>query len=121
LFNGCKDSASFSIAKQLYSEIFGRSIIEASKIPIKTLVISSVEVIISPKCSQILLKNQLIAVRTFTEGSLYIFSKFSILGIKILWKLGLSGPSMMVPSDIIAAYLFFQFGERMFYLTNSTT
>lgn len=76
--------------------------------------ISSVEVITSPKCSQILPKNQLIAVLTLIEGSEYILSKFSILGIKILLKLGLSGPSVIVPSDIIAAYLFFQLGERMF-------
>jgi hypothetical protein len=44
-----------------------------------------------------------------------------MLGIKILLKLGLSGPSVIVPSDIIAAYLFYQLGERMFYETNSTT
>jgi hypothetical protein len=44
-----------------------------------------------------------------------------MLGIKIWLKLTLSGHSVIVPSEIIAAYLFLQSGDEILVDTNSTT
>jgi len=61
------------------------------------------------------------AERTLTEGSVYIFNRFSMLGIKIWLKLTLSGHSVIVPSEIIAAYRFLQSVDEILVDTNSTT
>jgi len=55
------------------------------------------------------------------EGSPYIDISWLIEGTKIWLKLGLSGPSVIVPSERTAAYLARQSAEVMLLETKATT
>ena len=72
-------------------------------------------------CSQILLMTQPIACRTLIEGSPYIETSWLIEGSSIWLKLGLSGPSVIVPRDRIAAYRARQSADVMLLETKVTT
>jgi hypothetical protein len=67
------------------------------------------------------MKNQLTTDLTLIDWSWYILSNFSVLSFKILMKLYLSLPSVIIPSDMTAAYLCCQAVAVILSYTNFKT